>query len=109
MLSAMESSVYGTKERRVKRQTGIVYTDGKMLPPCLRGLNSHLFWRMKGAHSCYRLCLLKNLGSRHAFCPSGLLVIRFLVSSGQVHAVAICGVGLQRRNRTSRFRFCAVA
>ena len=32
-----------------------------------------------------------------------------LVSSGQVHAVAICGVGLQLRNRTSRFRFCAVA
>src|SRR5436309_3086226 len=33
------------------------------------------------------------------FVPSGLLVIRFLVSSGQVHAVAICGVGLQLRNR----------
>jgi hypothetical protein len=32
-----------------------------------------------------------------------------LVFSGQVHAVAICGVGLQLRNRTSRFRFCAVA
>ena len=31
------------------------------------------------------------------------------VSSGQVHAVAICGVDLPLRNRTSRFRFCAVA
>jgi len=29
-----------------------------------------------------------------------------LVSSGQVHALEICGVGLQLRNRSSRFRFC---
>jgi hypothetical protein len=36
-------------------------------------------------------------------------LIAFLVSPDQVHAVAICGVGLQLRNRTSRFRFCAVA
>ncbi len=56
-----------------------------------------------------RLCLLKNLGSQHAFCPFCLLVNRFLVSPDQVHAVAIWGVGLQLRNRTSRFRFCAVA
>src|SRR5262249_55473858 len=32
-----------------------------------------------------------------------------LVPSGKVHAVAICWVGLQRRKRTSRLRFCAVA
>jgi hypothetical protein len=30
-------------------------------------------------------------------------------SLGQAHAVAICGVDLPLRNRTSRFRFCAVA
>ena len=33
----------------------------------------------------------------------------FFFSSGQVHAVAICGVDLRLRNRTRRFRFCAVA
>ena len=42
------------------------------------------------------------------FVPASLLVIRFF-RSGQVHAVAICGFGLQLRNRTSRFRFCTVA
>ena len=59
---------------------------------------------------CKQACLLKNLGSRHGFL---FLLVSWLfaslVSSGQVHAVAICGVGLQLRNRTSRFRFCAVA
>jgi hypothetical protein len=59
---------------------------------------------------CKRLCLLKNLGSRHAFLslPVSWLFASF-VSSGQVHAVAIWGVDLPLRNRTSRFRFCAVA
>ena len=36
-------------------------------------------------------------------------LIASLVSPDQVHAVAICGVGLPLRNRTSRFRFCTVA
>ena len=43
------------------------------------------------------------------FVPAGLWLFASLVFSGQVHAVAICGVGLRLRNRTSRFRFCAVA
>jgi hypothetical protein len=41
--------------------------------------------------------------------PAGLWLIASVVSPRQVHAVAICGVGLPLRNRTSRFRFCAVA
>ena len=58
----------------------------------------------------YQAVGVENLGSSHAFLS---LVVSWLfaslVSSGQAHAVAICGVGLQLRNRTNRFRFCAVA
>src|SRR5438552_16346459 len=57
-----------------------------------------------------RLCLLKKSGLRHAFCPFWACgLVASLVSPDQVHAVAICGVGLLLRNRTSRFRFCTVA
>ena len=50
--------------------------------------------------------------SRFTTCFLSLLVswlFGSLVFSGQVHAVAICGVRLQLRNRTRRFRFWAVA
>src|SRR5580765_8790501 len=42
-----------------------------------------------------------------ALLPAWLLAS--LASLNRVHAVAGSGVGLARRNRTSRFRFCAVA
>src|SRR5207244_2617633 len=57
-----------------------------------------------------RLCLLKKSGFTARFLSllaCGL--VASLVSPDQVHAVAICGVGLLLRNRTSRFRFCTVA
>src|SRR6266542_4064491 len=90
--------------------------ESKQNEPCTSGEGCHrvhaftLLSRCLQLNCCYQACLLKNLGSGRSFLslPVSWLFASF-VSSGQVHAVAICGVDLLRRNRTSRFRFCAVA
>src|SRR5438128_1385350 len=66
--------------------------------------------RSEPVNECKRLCLLKKSGFTARFLSLlACWLVASLVSPDQVHAVAICGVGLPLRNRTSRFRFCTVA